>query len=156
MSPQPMADRSDQIEFILPSDFKFLGAVDAAVQDLAREMSCEQDWINDFSTALIEACSNAIEHGNKYSKKKTVRIVVRLNGRQIVAQIYDQGAGFDYAGYLSDATPPDPFSERGRGILIMQAFTDELRYKSNSEGGTCLELVKTCEPAASGEAEGAE
>ena len=58
-----MTDRKDQIEFILPSDFKFLGAVDAAVQDLAREMSCEQRWINDFSTALVEACSNAIENG---------------------------------------------------------------------------------------------
>jgi serine/threonine-protein kinase RsbW len=152
-----MAERKDQIEFILPSDFKFLGAVDAAVQDLAREMSCEQRWINDFSTALVEACSNAIEHGNKYSKQKIVRIVVSLNGRQIVAQICDQGAGFDYSRYLSRATPPDPFSERGRGILIMQAFTDELRYKSNSDGGTCLELVKVCdEPTSSDEAEEAE
>ena len=69
------------MELTIPSDFKYLGAVDAAIQDLAREMSCAQRWIDDFSTALVEACSNAIEHGNKYSTSKTVTVVVNLNGK---------------------------------------------------------------------------
>jgi len=145
MATQAMPNHKDTMEFIVPSDFKFLGAVDAAVQDLAREMACEQRWINDFSTALVEACSNAIEHGNKYAKDKVVRVVISLNGKQIRAQIYDQGAGFDFAKYLSDAVPPNPLSERGRGILIMRAFTDQLRYSPNKTGGMCLELVKVCE-----------
>lgn len=148
-----MARHQDQIEFLIPSDFKYLGAVDAAVQDLAREMSCGQRWINDFSTALIEACSNAIEHGNKYSREKTVRVVINLNGRQIVAQIFDQGEGFDYQKFLSATTPPDPLSERGRGILIMKAFTDDLRYRANRNGGVCLELVKDCERKKPGSAD---
>lgn len=146
-----MADRKEQMEFIIPSDFKYLGPVDAAVQDLARELSCTQRWINDFSTALIEACSNAIEHGNKYDNTKKVRVVINLNGRQIVAQIYDQGAGFDYKRRLSNPAPPDPLSERGRGILIMQAFTDQLQFKKNPKGGTCIELVKNCEDSQSSE-----
>ena len=146
-----MADRSQKMELIIPSDFKYLGAVDAAVQDLARELSCAQGCINDFSTALIEACSNAIEHGNKYSKTKTVRVVVDLNGKQIIARVLDQGDGFDHAKYLADAPPPDPLRERGRGILIMKAFTDTLNYTSGPKGGTCIELVKACgeEPGSS-------
>ena len=132
------------MELVIPSDFKYLGAVDAAIQDLARELSCAQRWINDFSTALVEGCSNAIEHGNKYSKQKTVRVVVSLNGRKIVAQIHDQGDGFDFRVYLSDTTRPDPLRERGRGILIMKAFTDEIRYSRDPKGGMCLELVKDC------------
>ena len=140
-----MAGRSEKMEFVIPSDFKYLGAVDAAVQDLAREMSCTQQCINDFSTALIEACSNAIEHGNKYSKGKTVRVVVSLNGKEIVARVQDQGDGFDHTKYLSDAPPLDPLRERGRGILIMRAFTDKLQYSSGPRGGTCLELVKACD-----------
>jgi serine/threonine-protein kinase RsbW len=140
-----MANRRDKMELVIPSDFRYLGAVDAAVQDLARELSCAQRWINDFSAALIEACSNAIEHGNKLSKEKTVRVVIRLNGRQIVARVHDQGAGFDYAKYLSETTPPDALSERGRGILIMRAFTDQVSYSNSPGGGLCLELVKGCE-----------
>jgi serine/threonine-protein kinase RsbW len=140
-----MANRRDKMELVIPSDFRYLGAVDAAVQDLARELSCAQRWINDFSAALIEACSNAIEHGNKLSKDKTVRVVISLNGRQIVAQVHDQGGGFDHATYLSDTTPLDPLSERGRGILIMRAFTDQISYSSSPSGGLCLELVKGCD-----------
>ncbi|MDH3216495.1 MAG: ATP-binding protein [Candidatus Krumholzibacteria bacterium] len=143
-----MGSRREKMEMIIPSDFKYLGAVDAAVQDLARELSCAQRWINDFSAALIEACSNAIEHGNKLSKNKMVRVVVNLNGQQIVARVHDEGDGFDYKKYLSETSPPDPLSERGRGILIMKAFTDRLKYSARPEGGTCLELVKNCDAEA--------
>ncbi|MFQ5510378.1 MAG: ATP-binding protein [Candidatus Krumholzibacteriia bacterium] len=140
-----MAVHQEKMEFSIPSDFKYLGAVDAAIQDLARELSCGQRWINDFSTALVEACSNAIEHGNKYDKGKTVRVAISVNGRKLIACVEDEGDGFDYDGYLSDSTPPDPLSERGRGILIMSAFTDKLRYSRSSGGGVCVELEKACE-----------
>jgi len=139
-----MKTELEKMEFVIPSDFKYLGAVDAAVQDLAREMSCAQRWINDFSTALVEACTNAIEHGNKYSKDKRVRVVVNLNGKQIVARVYDEGKGFDYEAYLSEDSPLDPMSERGRGIMIMKAFTDKLAYSEDADGGLCLELMKVC------------
>lgn len=134
----------EKMEFVIPSDFKYLGAVDAAVQDLAREMSCAQRWINDFSTALIEACTNAIEHGNKYSKEKRVRVEVNLDGKQIIARVYDEGTGFDFAPYLSEDSPLDAMSERGRGIRIMKAFTDALDYTLDTNGGLCLELRKIC------------
>jgi serine/threonine-protein kinase RsbW len=140
-----MGRRRDKMELIIPSDFRFLGAVDAAVQDLARELSCAPRWINDFSAALIEACSNAIEHGNKLSKEKIVRVVVNLNGKEMVARVHDQGGGFDFDKYLTTTSPPDPLSERGRGILIMKAFTDRIHYTTDPDGGTCLELVKNCD-----------
>ncbi len=134
----------DIIEMIIPSDFKYLGAVDAAFQDLAREFSCTQRWIDDFSTALVEACTNAIEHGNKYSKEKKVHIMVELNEQRIIGRVLDEGGGFDFRRYLSDAAPPNPLSERGRGILIMKAFTDEVRYSFVPRAGLCVELVKSC------------
>lgn len=151
-----MSKTHERMEFVIPSDFKYLGAVDAAIQDLARELSCAQRWINDFSTALVEACTNAIEHGNKYAKNKRVRVEIDLNGQQIIARVYDEGDGFDYESFLSeDKAPPDPFSERGRGIMIMRAFTDKLTFSMTSGGGVCLELVKVCvqedESSAAGE-----
>lgn len=138
-----MAGPHNAIELVIPSDFKYLGAVDAAFQDLAREFSCAQPWIDDFSTALIEACTNAIEHGNRYARDKRVRIVVELNDNKIIGRVYDEGRGFDYEKYLSEP-PPDPLSERGRGIMIMKAFTDGVRYSVDPEGGICVELIKVC------------
>lgn len=148
-----MAGHHDVMELIIPSDFKYLGAVDAAIQDLAREFSCAQRWIDDFSTALVEACTNAIEHGNKFTKQKKVRITIELNERKIISRVRDQGGGFDFVNYLSDAPPPDPdpLSERGRGIMIMRAFTDDLDYSFDPKDGLCVEMTKTCEEATEAE-----
>ena len=136
-----MSDRAEDMVLRIPSDFRYLGAVDAAVQDLAREFAFAPDAVNDMSTALIEACSNAIEHGNKYAKDKRVTVTLRFNGQAFTAMVRDQGRGFDFEEALRQHQPPDPMSERGRGLLIMKAFTDSMRY-TRSRDGLCCELVK--------------
>jgi len=137
-----MSNRIDEMILNIPSDFKFLGAVDAAIQDLAREFAFAQDTINDVSTALIEACSNAIEHGNKFDVDKRVRVSLRFNGNGLTARVRDQGAGFDFDARLNQSEPADPMSERGRGLMIMQAFTDELNFSFEADAGLCVELKK--------------
>ena len=136
-----MGDRAEEMVLNIPSDFKYLGAVDAAVQDLAREFAFSQDAINDVSTALIEACSNAIEHGNKFGRDKRVNVTLKMASDTFVATVVDQGAGFDFDSALSDDSPPDMMSERGRGLLIMKAFTDGLSFSFDG-GGLTVELVK--------------
>jgi len=126
----------------IPSDFKFLGAVDAAVQDLAREFAFPADHVNDVSTALIEACSNAIEHGNKFAKDKRVRVSLSFNGGSLTARVTDQGGGFDYESLLAGSGPADPMSERGRGLMIMQAFTDEIGFSYDETSGLSVTLTK--------------
>jgi serine/threonine-protein kinase RsbW len=137
-----MSHRVDEMVLNIPSDFKFLGAVDAAIQDLAREFAFAQDTINDVSTALIEACSNAIEHGNKFDAGKRVKVSLRLNGNGLTAHVYDEGSGFDFDARLNQAGPSDPMSERGRGLMIMQAFTDNLKFFFDPGVGLCVELRK--------------
>lgn len=132
----------------IPSDFKYLGAVDAAIQDLAREFAFSENSINDMSTALIEACSNAIEHGNKFGKDKRVKVVLGFNGASVTARVYDEGEGFDFQSLLSRTEPPDPMSERGRGLVIMRAFTDDLKFSYTKKEGLCVELTKSSRGAA--------
>jgi anti-sigma regulatory factor (Ser/Thr protein kinase) len=137
-----MSKRIDEMILNIPSDFKFLGAVDAAIQDLAREFAFSQDTINDVSTALIEACSNAVEHGNKFDQDKRVSVSLRFNGNGLTARVRDQGPGFDFDARLNQSGPTDPMSERGRGLMIMQAFTDELNFSYDPDTGLCVELIK--------------
>lgn len=131
----------EQMILNIPSDLKYLGAVDAAIQDLAREFSFSPDAINDVSTALVEACSNAIEHGNHFAKDKRVVVTLRFNGGTFVATVKDEGTGFDFGKAMRDEAGPDPMSERGRGILIMRAFTDDLQFRVENNGLT-VELTK--------------
>lgn len=137
-----MSTRVDEMILNIPSDFKFLGAVDAAIQDLAREFAFSQDTINDVSTALVEACSNAIEHGNKFDSGKRVKVSLCFNGNGLTARVCDEGDGFDFEAKLNQPGPVDPMSERGRGLMIMQAFTDELDFSFDSGRGLCVVLKK--------------
>ncbi|HET6349548.1 MAG TPA: ATP-binding protein [Candidatus Krumholzibacteria bacterium] len=130
----------EQMTLTIPSDLKYLGAVDAAVQDLARELLFSQDAVNDLGTALIEACSNAIEHGNKFSPDKRVTISLRFQDGTLKAAVKDEGRGFDFEKAMNEDPDPDPTSERGRGILIMRAFTDGLSF--SYDGGLVCELTK--------------
>ena len=139
----------EQMTLTIPSDLKYLGAVDAAVQDLARELLFSQDAINDLGTALIEACSNAIEHGNKFSPDKRVTISLRFREGTLVASVKDEGRGFDFQKAMSEEPDPDPTSERGRGILIMRAFTDGLNFRY--EDGLVCELTKLRDGSSSAE-----
>lgn len=148
-----MTKKSQEMVVSIPSDFKYLGAVDAAVQDLAREFAFSENAINDMSTALIEACSNAIEHGNKFATNKRVKVVLGFNGASATARVYDQGAGFDYESLLSRSEHPDPMSERGRGLIIMRAFTDELSFNFTEKEGLCVELTKSSAGTEPGEGE---
>ena len=131
----------EQMILNIPSDLKYLGAVDAAIQDLAREFSFSSDAINDVSTALIEACSNAIEHGNRFDPGKRVVVTLCFNGSSFSASVKDEGPGFDFKSALDEDSPPDPMSERGRGLMIMKAFTDSLTFRY-ADGGLYVELAK--------------
>ncbi len=144
--------QTELVELVFPSDMKYLGAVDALVQDLAREFSCSDRCINDVSTAIIEACTNAIEHGNKFSKTKRVRVAISFEKKTITTQVCDQGNGFDYRNFLEIADPPDPLSERGRGIIIMKALSDSLTFSHNPGKGLCVELTKHWDENGDGEA----
>jgi serine/threonine-protein kinase RsbW len=135
--------KANEMILSIPSDFKFLGAVDAAVQDLAREFAFPADIVNDVSTALIEACSNAIEHGNKFAKDKRISVALSFNGGSMEARVTDQGPGFDFKSLLDDSGPPDPMSERGRGLMIMQAFTDDLEFHYDKATGLSVVLRKS-------------
>jgi serine/threonine-protein kinase RsbW len=143
---------SEEVKLAIPSDLKYLGAVDALVQDLAREFCFPEKCINDISTAIIEGCTNAIEHGNKFSKTKKVVVTVKFEGKTIVTRICDEGEGFDYEARLRNENPPDPLSEKGRGILIMKAFTDEMKFSYVPDKGLCLELVRCRDSEDGGEA----
>jgi serine/threonine-protein kinase RsbW len=135
-------NQSELIELFFPSDMKYLGAVDAVVQDLAREFSFSDKCINDVSTAIVEACTNAIEHGNKYSKSKRVRVAMLFEGETITTKVCDQGDGFDFDHLSTSDDPPDALSERGRGIIIMKALTDNLTFSHDPDKGLCVELTK--------------
>lgn len=90
--------------------------------------------------ALREALANAVVHGNR--EHPTAKVHVRCRcwpGKEITIIVTDQGRGFDFGKRAGDGLLFDPFSERGRGILLMKAYMDHVHFE---RGGSEVHMRK--------------
>lgn len=93
--------------------------------------------------ALEEAIVNAIKHGHQYDRSKQVEVRYHLSGDCLLAEIEDQGPGFD------PNTVPDPLAvenlERpsGRGLHLIHCYMTWVRY---NQTGNCVTMCKHRSP----------
>lgn len=89
--------------------------------------------------ALEEALVNAIKHGNNSDPRKPVLVRYVVNHVRVLAEVEDQGPGFD------PSQVPDPLAQEnlrratGRGILLMRSFMTWVRHNKR---GNCVTLCK--------------
>jgi anti-sigma regulatory factor (Ser/Thr protein kinase) len=73
------------IEF--PSDYKYLNIVDLVTSEVLQTLCFGHKESNEVGISVIEACTNAIEHGNKQSPTENVRIEYRCNGSILTIEV---------------------------------------------------------------------
>lgn len=124
----------------LPRDTETVSMVRALVVDNLRRLGVTEDCIDDIRLALSEAVTNVVQHATTEDDYE-----VRLQVRDLVCSVIvrDCGRGFDFES-LGDAMP-DPTSPRGRGVAIMRAVLDAVRFEPHPEQGTIAQLVKRLE-----------
>ncbi len=92
---------------------------------------------------LEELLHNAMEHGNRCEVSKKVYITVKAEPRRATIRVRDEGEGFDHIRITACGEgDADVMSERGRGLLIVRHYADELSF--NREGNEAT-LVFTSE-----------
>ena len=136
-----------------------LESVDLAEGEIlkaAEEAGFDEDELHRIGMAVRECMVNAVVHGNRYNRNKTVHIGVDVEkpgkavdektGTRLTIRITDQGDGFE----LQEV--PDPLHENnllrhsGRGLFLMGAFMDGLKVRKLPEGGTEVTLIKDIGP----------
>jgi len=132
--------------------------------ELSRVNFCDQSSLLRLATALTEAINNAMDHGNleldsalreesgdayrSLGNERTqqqpwcdrrVRITTRLTPSEVKFVIRDEGPGFSVADLPDPTDPENLLKASGRGIMLMNAFTDEVRF---NDSGNEVTLVK--------------
>ena|SRR5215213_55565 len=92
----------------------------------------------DLEIALTEACANVVTHAAGADKFE-VRLDVAED--RCAIDVLDNGAGFD-ASALDDATP-GATSERGRGLFLIRALSDNVRMHSTPRSGSLIHFEKS-------------
>ena len=132
----------ETITLRLPSRLELLGVLDRVALTVCERMEFDEDTCSQLSMSVIEAGTNAIQHGHKRDAAKFIETEFRLYPDRLEVDVRDQGSGFDVAKLVPDVTTPEHLLDmRGRGIFIMRSCCDEVFFDFSS-GGTICHLVK--------------
>jgi anti-sigma regulatory factor (Ser/Thr protein kinase) len=166
-------DRERVHEFLQKSSAHFVLGYDPAGpralisylrEGLAQLNYCDDAELTQVSTALIEAISNAINHGNleldsairesdsnRYRelgreraavspyRERRVNVTTQLTPNRATFVVADEGPGFDPSNLPDPTDPANVLKMSGRGVLLMRTFMDELSF---NERGNEVTMVK--------------
>ena len=103
------------------------------------------DLDSNLKLALVEAVTNAMEHGNAWDSEKLVRVSAEFTSGELRVTVSDQGAGFAHDELLNPTESEHLLAERGRGVFLINAIMDEVIF---NRAGNEVTLVKRKTPAA--------
>lgn len=121
----------------LASDPRNINKVEQYVNQIASRYKLDKEKHANLLISLTEAVNNAIIHGNKQDRSKTVSIKLAQTSSGLAVRVSDQGCGFNY-DKLPDPTSPERLCEcGGRGVFLMNQLCDKMRYIN---GGSTVEM----------------
>lgn len=142
-----------KLKIEIPNEFSFVRGVRVCVSNIASNFGFSDREAYQIETIVDELCNNAIEHGggrNKGSKREnTVKIECSFKPGELELFVNDSGGeGFNLKDVLRRNKQlvqknrlSDNLDKRGRGLLIIQRFVDELKVNT-SKGGTVVKIIK--------------
>jgi serine/threonine-protein kinase RsbW len=135
------------IQLTIPSRLELLPLVDQLTAGITERMAFDEENRVQISISVLEAGTNAIQHGNRVDPSKQVDMAFAIHPDRLEVVVKDMGPGFDLTKVTSDITTPEHLLDlRGRGIYMMRSCMDEVDFTFDADGTTCR-LVKT-RPAA--------
>lgn len=130
---------SEFSRLVTQSDLTAVRAVEPPILAELRRHRYTDEAVFAVRLALEEALANAVNHGNRRDASKRIRVEYRVDGRQAVIRIRDEGPGFR-RGEVADPTSPENIEKPcGRGIMLMEAYMNRIRWNRK---GNQVEMVK--------------
>lgn len=123
----------------IASDPQNIAQVEVFVDTVCRQFNVVDEAYGNILISLTEAANNAIIHGNKSNKNKSVDISADYDSaqRKLTFIVKDCGSGFDYKS-LPDPTALENLDRPcGRGVFLMMQLADLVVF---SDGGSTVEM----------------
>jgi serine/threonine-protein kinase RsbW len=130
-----------RVSYRMESTLDSVNKAEEMADQMAAQAGLDEDTRSGVSMAVREAMINAILHGNAYAADKRVNLTFEQSGRDLVITIVDEGRGFIPDEVPNPLAPENLLKESGRGIFLMRAFMDEVRFRK-LEPGTEITLIK--------------
>lgn len=133
------------IELRLPSRLGYEKVAMDTASSLAQRMGFGTDRVDALRTAVSEAVTNAIEHGNQENIAMKVVVLLLARGDELIVSVADQGLRVlseertKWAPKIEDAIAGP---ERGGwGIWLIKELVDEVEFTTAPSGGNQVRMV---------------
>jgi serine/threonine-protein kinase RsbW len=124
----------------LPRDEQTIPVSRHIASSAMSEIGVTEDCTHDIAVAMTEACTNVLKHSGPGDE---FEVSLEVDDDQCVIRVVDTGRGFDSQSLGFDHA--DTSAEQGRGIELMRALVDTVKFISKPEAGTIVHLEKTLE-----------
>jgi len=120
----------------ISSEIVNLRVVEKELDDLSLELGIAEDNYGKIMVCAMEAVNNAIIHGNKSDKGKSVKIVMKNEGNELIITVEDEGSGFKPAEIPDPTKPENIEALSGRGVFLMSRLADKIEF--NDKGNIVI------------------
>ncbi|MFN8060077.1 MAG: ATP-binding protein [Vicinamibacterales bacterium] len=111
----------------------------------------DEDATHWVGVAVRESVINAIKHGNRHDRQKSVTVEFSFTPehepRKLIIRVMDEGEGFVPEEVADPLAPENLLKSSGRGIFFMRSFMDDVTLTKRPEGGMEVRMVKNLDAA---------
>jgi serine/threonine-protein kinase RsbW len=136
----------ERIVIAIPNRLDLLGILNHAITEIGEYLELDSDDVDALAIAVIEAGTNAVQHGSPAEGVSTVEFRFEITEGAVAVQVRDFGPGFDLGAVDRQDTGEGVLQSRGRGIFLMRAFMDRVDFIFGRNGGTTVQLFKRFKP----------
>ena len=126
-----------KLALALPRDELSVPVVRRVLKQAMDVLGVEPDVVADIQLALTEACTNVLDHAGDADDYE---VSAGIDGDLCIIEVIDRGGGFDGSSLGLDHA--EATAEDGRGIQLMRALVDKVRFDSRPSVGTVVHLEK--------------
>jgi serine/threonine-protein kinase RsbW len=99
----------------------------AMVRAAGRDLDCGEVPLSELVLATSEAVANAVEHGGSCGTRNEIQVRIEQSAGELWVEVCDCGR------FSAPVGPPDPCSQRGRGLPIIAAMVDRFEIMPGQE-----------------------
>ncbi|NWG21260.1 MAG: ATP-binding protein [Chloroflexi bacterium] len=133
------------VELRLPSRLGYEKVAMDAAASVARRMGFASDRVDALRTAVAEAITNAIEHGNASDSDMKVLVMLTVRPDELVVSVADQGRKeLKQSQTVTSPKIEETFARAdkgGWGIWLIRELMDEVEFTTAPSGGNQVRMV---------------
>lgn len=120
------------------TDLRFIDLIQVVGAEFLKHLNFSQEDGEQLWLAIQEGIANAMRHGNKLSKEKSVRVSFTPMAERFEIRIEDQGPGVALEDIPDPNLPENLLKPGGRGVYFMKQVMDEVRMERGPKGSALI------------------